>query len=166
MTGEEAKSCIDTIEMLQKLAYSIHGIMDGIDADNCKKIIKALEQELTPKDNLAVDCNCISRVQAQTEIQMHASRYTIAKERGGMGQVEWSDQLIKVSDAIDIIRNLPSVTPTVHAIPLDKIKQAREKMESKLYAGTEESTGLPVLDLGVTMCLEILDELIESEDKE
>lgn len=71
--------------------------------------IKALEQELTPKDNLAVDC--ISRVQAQTEIQMHASRYTIAKERGGMGQVEWSDQLIKVSDAIDIIRNLPSVTP-------------------------------------------------------
>ena len=42
---------------------------------------------------------------------MCASRYTIAKERGGMGQVEWSDQLIKVSDAVNIIRELPSVTP-------------------------------------------------------
>ena len=49
--------------------------------------------------------------QAQTEIEMNALRYTIAKERGGMGQVEWSDQLIKVSDAVDIIRNLPPVTP-------------------------------------------------------
>ena len=45
MTIEEAKSCIGTIEMLQRLAYNIHGVMDVIDADNCKKIIKALEQE-------------------------------------------------------------------------------------------------------------------------
>lgn len=45
MTREEAKSCIGTIEMLQRLAFNIHGVMDVIDADNCKKIIKALEQE-------------------------------------------------------------------------------------------------------------------------
>jgi hypothetical protein len=45
MTREEAKSCIGTIEMLQRLAYNIHGVMDVIDADNCKKIIKVLEQE-------------------------------------------------------------------------------------------------------------------------
>ena len=45
MTKKEAKSCIGTIEMLQRLAYNIHGVMDVIDADNCKKIIKALEQE-------------------------------------------------------------------------------------------------------------------------
>lgn len=63
------------------------------------------------------------------------------------------------------IMNMVDVSPTVNAIPLDKIKQAREKMESKLYVGTE-STGLVVLDLGVNMCLEILDELIESEDKQ
>lgn len=44
MTREEAKSCIGTIEMLQRLAYNIHGVMDVIDAENCKKIIKALEQ--------------------------------------------------------------------------------------------------------------------------
>jgi len=69
------------------------------------------ENQYTPttKNDLAVDY--IDRAQAQTEIEMNASRYTIAKERGGMGQVEWSDQLIKVSDAVDIIRNLPSVTP-------------------------------------------------------
>jgi hypothetical protein len=53
MTREEAKSCICTIKMLQRLAYNIHGVMDVIDADNCKKIIKALEQE--PCDD------CISR---------------------------------------------------------------------------------------------------------
>ena len=53
----------------------------------------------------------------------------------------------------------------VKAITLDKIKQAREKMESKLYVGTEEETGLPILDLGVTMCLEILDELIRESEK-
>lgn len=45
MTREEAKSCIGTIEMLQRLAFNIHGVIDVIDADNCKKIIKALEQE-------------------------------------------------------------------------------------------------------------------------
>ena len=67
------------------------------------------EQEPTIKNDFGVDC--ISRAQTQTEIEMCASRYTIAKERGGMGQVEWSDQLIKVSDAVDIIRALPPVTP-------------------------------------------------------
>ena len=45
MTSKEAKSCIKTIEMLRRLAYNIHGVMDVIDADNCEKIIKALEQE-------------------------------------------------------------------------------------------------------------------------
>ena len=67
--------------------------------------------------------DCISRAQTQTEIEMNASRYTIAKERGGMGQVEWSDQLIKVSDAVDIIRHLSSVTPqerTGHWVGIDE----------------------------------------------
>ena len=45
MTSKEAKSCIKTIEMLRRLAYNIHGVMDVIDAENCEKIIKALEQE-------------------------------------------------------------------------------------------------------------------------
>ena len=75
----------------------------------CYKCSLWTEKELTTKNDLGVDC--IDRAQAQTEIEMNALRYTIAKERGGMGQVEWSDQLIKVSDAVDIIRNLPPVTP-------------------------------------------------------
>jgi len=45
MTKEEAKSCIGTIEMLQRLAYNIHGVMDVTDADNCKKIIEVLMRE-------------------------------------------------------------------------------------------------------------------------
>ena len=61
------------------------------------------------RETLEIDY--IDRAQTQTEIEMNASRYTLSKERGGMGQVEWSDQLIKVSDAVDIIRHLPSVTP-------------------------------------------------------
>ena len=65
------------------------------------------------------ESDCISRAQAQTKIEINASRYSIAKERGGWGQVEWSDQLIKVSDAVDIIRNLPSVTPQE---PIEKCK--------------------------------------------
>lgn len=69
-----------------------------------EKNSKKLEKDFGKSD-------CISRAQTQTEIEMNASRYTIAKERGGMGQVEWSDQLIKVSDAVDIIRHLPPVTP-------------------------------------------------------
>ena len=68
-----------------------------------------LEHISTTMNDLGVDC--IDRAKVQTEIEMNASRYTIAKERGGMGQVEWSDQLIKVSDAVDIIRHMPLVTP-------------------------------------------------------
>lgn len=91
------------------------------------EIIKDLEQESTTKNYSEVsseldknskklekdfgELDCISRAQTQTKIEMNASRYTIAKERGGMGQVEWSDQLIKVSDAVDIIRHLLPVTP-------------------------------------------------------
>lgn len=67
-----------------------------------------LEHISTVKNNL----DLIDRAKAQTEIEMNACRYTLAKESGGTGKVEWSDILIKVSDAIDIIRNLPPVTPT------------------------------------------------------
>ena len=68
------------------------------------------EQEPTTKNDLAVDC--IDRAQAQTEIELNASRYTLAKERGSMGKIEWGGLLIKVGEAVDIIRSLPPVTPT------------------------------------------------------
>ena len=59
MSREEAKSCIGTIEMLKILAYNIHGVMDVIDADNCKKIIKVLEKEpVLDKIRSEIDNHC------------------------------------------------------------------------------------------------------------
>ena len=49
-------------------------------------------------------------------------------------------------------------------IPVDKVKAAREEMESRLYKGIPETTGFTWQNLGINMCLEILDKLIaESE---
>lgn len=45
MTDKERKSCINTINLLRRLAFNIHGVMDVIDAENCDKIISMLEQE-------------------------------------------------------------------------------------------------------------------------
>lgn len=42
MTREEAKSCICTIEVLGRLFYRVHGVMDDVDAQNCKKLIEML----------------------------------------------------------------------------------------------------------------------------
>lgn len=60
MTREEAKSCIRTIELLRRLAFNVHGVMDVIDAGNCDKIIAMLSQE---------PCgDCISRTEAMRTI--------------------------------------------------------------------------------------------------
>ena len=37
------------------------------------------------------------------EIEQITSRYTISRERGAIGQVEWSDRLIKESEVLAII---------------------------------------------------------------
>lgn len=39
----------------------------------------------------------------RAEILKTTSRYTISRERGAMGQVEWSDRLIKESEVLQII---------------------------------------------------------------
>ena len=41
----------------------------------------------------------------KAEIQEHTQRYTLARESGGMGQVDWSDYLIKADDVLTIIDN-------------------------------------------------------------
>ena len=43
ISKKDAESCICTIKTLRDLAYNIHGVMDWIDRDNCRKIIKMLE---------------------------------------------------------------------------------------------------------------------------
>ena len=45
MTEKEITSCIQTIELLKKLAYNIHGVMDVIDSKNCEKIINLLKEQ-------------------------------------------------------------------------------------------------------------------------
>lgn len=39
----------------------------------------------------------------RAEIEQTVSRYSISRERGGMGQIEWSDRLIKESEVLQII---------------------------------------------------------------
>ncbi len=53
----------------------------------------------------------ISRAAAQTELQLSARRYTVAHEAHGEGRVVWSEDLISVSDAMNVLRKLPSVQP-------------------------------------------------------
>ena len=38
----------------------------------------------------------------RAEIEQLTSRYSISKERGSMGQIEWSDRLIKESDVLQV----------------------------------------------------------------
>ena len=56
--------------------------------------------------------DAISREAAIKVIRQKTLRYTLAKENCGMGQVEWSDHLIKESDAIDGLNELPPVQPS------------------------------------------------------
>lgn len=39
----------------------------------------------------------------ENDVNYLTSRYTVSRERGAMGQVEWSDRLIKESDVLNII---------------------------------------------------------------
>ena len=66
--------------------------------------------------NLAeVGTDLISRAAAQTELQLSARRYTVAHEAHGEGRVVWSEDLISVSDAMDVLRKIPSAQPTFDA---------------------------------------------------
>ena len=56
----------------------------------------------------------ISRAEAMTELQMNAERYTVAHEAHGFGTVEWCENLISVSKALEILRNLPTVDAVQH----------------------------------------------------
>ena len=57
----------------------------------------------------------ISRAAAQTELQSSARRYMVSHEAHGEGQVVWSESLISVSDAMDVLRKIPSAQPTFDA---------------------------------------------------
>lgn len=101
MTREEVKSCIGTIEMLQRLAYNIHGVMDVIDADNCKKIIKALKQE-----------PCEDAVSRKKLLKIYEDRFTeLQKLKHLKDNKGAEDRQMGVNYCINILKELPPATP-------------------------------------------------------
>lgn len=56
----------------------------------------------------------IDRSETQTELMMKCERYTLARESHGFGRVEWSGELISLSDAMDVIRDMPTAERRGH----------------------------------------------------
>ena len=63
--------------------------------------------EMVLMANIAIDMqkNEVNEVldKIRAEIEQTTSRYTISRERDAMGQVEWSDRLIKENEVLEII---------------------------------------------------------------
>ena len=57
MTIKERASCINTIEILRRLAFNVYGVIDVIDAENCEKIIQMLKQPDAEKTCCGYDVN-------------------------------------------------------------------------------------------------------------
>lgn len=55
MTEYKVKSCIQTIELLRRLAYNVHGVIDVIDDENCNTIIKLLKENQAPVEPFRKD---------------------------------------------------------------------------------------------------------------
>jgi len=92
MTREERELAITYLEEMKEtyiegVGYERHPLPEYYAIVNA---IKALEQELV-----------LDKLRA--EVEQITSRYSISRERGGMGQVEWSDNLIKESEVLEII---------------------------------------------------------------
>ena len=74
MKNKERKSCIQTIELLRRLAFNVHGVMDIIDAQNVDKIIEMLEEpeSCDTKTENVLNSNWTvygDRVKAELEVQ-------------------------------------------------------------------------------------------------
>lgn len=70
---------------------------------------KAADEEATTKKDLGVDC--ISRKQAQDEVYWKCQRWSLSKAGGGYGQDVWNDYMISSKDAMQVLKELPSVYP-------------------------------------------------------
>ena len=84
--------------------------------DCCRKLYEESMQEPTPKKDLAVvsECkleDCISRKQAQDEIYRKCQRWSLSKANYSCGQDVWNDYMISSKDAMQVLRELPSVYP-------------------------------------------------------
>lgn len=94
----------------ERIETAIRHIQTAVDIDPWAQdlAVEALKAQLSGK---GATSDCISRQAAQTELMMKCKRYTLASEQHGMGLVEWSGELIGLSDAMDALRDLPSAQP-------------------------------------------------------
>lgn len=77
-----------------------------------------------------------------------------------------TDEPLTVIHKIATIEMLRDWQEEVKAIPLDKVKQAREDVQKYINMCDEDSVAGINMKSGLAFALEILDKLIESEDKE
>lgn len=91
----------------------------------------------------------IERAAAQTELMMKCERYTLARESHGMGHVEWSSDLISVADAMDAIRDLPSVQPEPQWIPVEeRLPKQDEMVLITIIRKDERYNKIPFISIG------------------
>lgn len=77
--------------------YDVFNTLDFLPTnDEANRIIDSFD-----KVTRGIKYDVLDKIRA--EIGQLASRYTISRERGGMGQVEWSDRLIKESEVMQIL---------------------------------------------------------------
>lgn len=82
-----------------------------------------------------------------TEFQLNAKRYSLAKVSSWTGEIVWSDYLISITDAMDILRNLPSQNTDD--------RDLKERM-AKLYAEQMKLES----DMRQSMCRARVDQVI------
>lgn len=88
MTREEAIKGLKSLVEVRRKYCAMQTMKDEIEC--LDMAIDALEQQPV-----------LDKIRA--EIEQTVSRYSISRERGCMGQVEWSDRLIKESEVLQII---------------------------------------------------------------
>lgn len=74
-----------------------HMVIHKMDEPRAIFISEALDMAIEALEQKSV----LNKIRA--EIEKTVSRYSISRERGGMGQIEWSDNLIKESEVLKII---------------------------------------------------------------
>lgn len=83
--------------------------MKAYDKQEVDSTFNRWQDDLDQLDVLeVVPLSVLNKIRA--EIEQLTSRYTISRERGGIGQVEWSDRLIQESEVIQIIEKYKTET--------------------------------------------------------
>jgi hypothetical protein len=90
----------------------------------CEYALNQKDKSVTPNDIMRFPSvqpepceDTIDRAQAITELQMSAKRLTLAYEAHGEGRVEYSEYVIRLSDAREVLLTLPSVQPEIIHCP-------------------------------------------------